>query len=82
MRELLYNLSTPASACQHLPAALYDVVDAVLGRCALDLSAEPTHKFLKSCGSPLPGHVLQLLEQLRTASAAAYPAGALFASVH
>ena len=85
VRELLYNLSTPASACQHLPAALYEIVDAVLVSRALDFSAEPAHKFLeqapalfnflRSYRSPLPERVLQLLQQLRAASAAACPAG-------
>lgn len=87
MRELLFNLSTPASACQHLPAALYQIVDAVLASGALDLSAAPMHAFveqapalynlLRRYESPLPEEVLQLLQQLRAASAAAWPAGAL-----
>ena len=86
VRKLLYNLSTPASACQHLPAALYVIVDAALERRALDLSAAPMHDFLeqapalfhflRSYGSALPEEVLQLLQQLRAASEAAWPEGA------
>ena len=47
VRELLYNLSTPASACQHLPIALYGIVDAVLECGNLELSAWPVHEFME-----------------------------------
>ena len=87
VRELLYNLSTSASACQHLPAPLYAIIDAVLEGGVLDLSAGAVYtflehapalfKFLRSYGLSLPEKVLQLLQQLRAASAAAWPAGAL-----
>ena len=84
-RELLFNISTPAPAWQHLPPAVYGTIDGILETGALELNAETAQvflerapallKLLKDCPQPLAPEVLELLKQLKAASERPFAGG-------